>query len=101
MRSEALIDPAAETLRKRFYDLESMPGTAICFARAVVRDPAFEVRQRRQQLDANQTSAVMKRVTFCIRDKFRDDQTQSPAALGIHFQWGRHQAELDALAFKS
>jgi hypothetical protein len=41
VRSEALVDRAAEALCKRFYDLESVPGIGICFARTVVRDSTF------------------------------------------------------------
>src|SRR6202043_1586096 len=40
LRSEILVDRAAEALCKRFYDLESVTGTGIGFARAVVRDSA-------------------------------------------------------------
>ena len=54
VRSKALVDRAAEVLCNRFKDLESSPGIGICFAHAVVRDPAFDERQRRQQFDANQ-----------------------------------------------
>src|ERR1700692_2229326 len=100
VRSEALVDRAAEALCERFYDLESVPGIGICFARTVVRDSTFDERQRRQQFDANQASAVTERVTFCIRDEFRHDQTESPAALGIHPKCALHQPELYALAFK-
>src|ERR1700730_11947583 len=99
--SEALVDRAAEALCKRFYDLESGPGTGICFARAVVRDSAFDERQRRQQFDANQASAITERVTFRIRDELRHDQSQSPAALGIHLECALHQYELYVFAFKS
>jgi len=62
--SEALIDRAAEALCKRFYYLESMPGSGICLGRAVVRDSAFDERQRWEQLDANRASAVTERVTL-------------------------------------
>ena len=100
MRSEALVDRAAEALCQRFYDLESLPETGICFTRAVVRDPALDERQRRQQFDPNQASAVRERVSFCIRDEFRHDQTQSPAPFGIHLECVLHKPELYALAFK-
>lgn len=76
VRSKALVDRAAEVLCKRFKDLESSPGIGICFAHAVVRDPAFDERQRRQQFDANQASADTERVTFCICDQFRHNQTE-------------------------
>src|SRR6267142_1703296 len=98
--SEALIDRAAEALCKRFYYLESMPGSGICLGRAVVRDSAFDERQRWEQLDANRASAVTERVTLCIRDELRHDQTQPPAALGIHPECALHEPELNALAFQ-
>jgi hypothetical protein len=44
VRSKALVDRAADVLCKRFKDLEFSPGIGICFARAVVRDPAFDER---------------------------------------------------------
>ena len=101
LRSEMLVDRAAEALCKRFYDLESVAGIGIGFARAVVRDSAFDERQRRQQLDANHASSVTERVTFCIRYEFGHDQTQSPAALGMHPECALHEQKLYALAFKS
>jgi hypothetical protein len=51
VRSEALVDRAAEALCKRFYNLESVPGTGICFARAVVRDPAFDPLAERAAME--------------------------------------------------
>jgi len=75
-RSEALADRATEALCKRFYDLESAPGVGICLAHAVVHDPAFDERQRRLQFDANQASAVTERVTFCVRNQFRQNQPE-------------------------
>src|SRR5260221_3706573 len=90
-RSKALIDRAAQALCKRLYDLEPVPGTSICFARAVVRYSALNERQRWQQFDANRAAAVAERVTFCIRDELGHDQAQSPAAHGIHLECALHQ----------
>jgi hypothetical protein len=100
LRPEFLVDRAAEAPGERFDDFESAPRTGIFFAVASVRDPAFDERGRRQQFDADQACATTKRVTFCIRDEFRHDQTQSPAALGVYPEWALNEPKLYALAVK-
>jgi hypothetical protein len=96
LRSEVLVERAAEAPDERFNDSEPASRTDISFVRTVIGDPAPGGRLRRQQFHADATAGVAEGVTFRVGNQFRHNQPQPLAALGIH----RHEPKLDALAVK-
>ena len=100
MRSEVLVERAAEAPDERFNDSEPVPRKDISFVRTVIGDPALGERLRRQEFHADATAGVAEGVTFRVGNQFRHDQPQPLAALGIHSEWTFHEPKLDALAVK-
>ena len=100
MRSEVLVERAAEAPDERLNDSEPVPGQIFPSSVPSIGDPALGERLRRQQFHADATAGVAEGVTFRVGNQFRHNQPQPPAALGIHSEWAFHEPKLDALAVK-